>query len=433
MTTTTESSPSMQNGTATLTLENPSIELALHGGTPAVTIATEPSKRWGEAEHLQLESMLEQNSLFYWNGPQTKLLIERFQKYYPLSYVMPCSSGTAAIHIAVAAAGVGPGDEVIVPPVTDMGTVIGILYQQGVPVFADLEAHTYNLDAADVERKITSKTKAIIAVHLTGNPCDLNTLRMLCDKHDIVLIEDCAQAWGSMYGDRPVGTVGHIGCWSLNDFKHIGCGDGGMVASNDERFGPLLQKFGDKAYDRATGGKAPSTLAPNYRISEPQAAVAAAQMNKMWEITARQGEAGRQLTQKLQGVPGIFPHEYRTGDRWTCWFYMLRIDPATLSCSNFEFAEALSAEGVLCGAGYTGLPLYKFPLFKNHNFFAGRWPVKEMGLTDMDYNTVCCPEAEAILQTSVEIPISGTMSPELLRQIAEGIKKVAAFYALSSR
>src|SRR5690606_4342062 len=123
-------------------------------------------------------------------GAQTKLLKERFQEHYPLDYLMPCSSGTAALHIAVQAAGVGLGDEVITSPITDMGSVIGILYQQGVPVFADLEPHTYNLDVEDVRRKITPRTKAIIAVHLTGNPCDLDALKALCDEHDLVLIED---------------------------------------------------------------------------------------------------------------------------------------------------------------------------------------------------------------------------------------------------
>src|SRR5690606_5183825 len=140
----------------------------------------------------------------------------------------PCSSGTAAIHVAVNAAGVGPGDEVITAPITDMGTVIGILYQLGVPVFADLQPYTYNLDPEDVRRKITPKTKAVIAVHLAGNPAELSELRQICDEHNLVLIEDCAQAWGAEYDGKPVGTIGDIGCWSLNDFKHIGCGDGGV-------------------------------------------------------------------------------------------------------------------------------------------------------------------------------------------------------------
>ena len=153
--------------------------------------------RWGEPERERLNAMIDQDSLFYWKGPQTTSLIERFRQVCPLKHVMTCSSGTAALHIAVAAAGIAPGDEVITSPITDIGTVIGVLYQQAVPVFADLGRNTYNLDPDDVERRITPKTKAIIAVHLAGNPCDMDALKALADRHNLVLIEDCAQAWGA--------------------------------------------------------------------------------------------------------------------------------------------------------------------------------------------------------------------------------------------
>jgi hypothetical protein len=145
-------------------------KLAVHGGEKAVKQSARLPIRWGELERERLSSMLGQDSLFYWKGPQTTLLIERFKKVCPVKYVMPCSSGTAALHIAAAAAGIGPGDEVITSPITDIGTVIGVIYQQGVPVFADLSASSYNLDPADVERRITPKTKAIIAVHLAATP-----------------------------------------------------------------------------------------------------------------------------------------------------------------------------------------------------------------------------------------------------------------------
>ncbi|MCX7825949.1 MAG: DegT/DnrJ/EryC1/StrS family aminotransferase, partial [Verrucomicrobiae bacterium] len=207
-------------------------KLAIHGGEKTVKTAVKRARRWGDLERERLNAMLEQDSLFYWNGPQTKLALERYKKIYPFKYAHTCTSGTAAIHIAVNAAGIGPGDEVITSPITDIGTVIGVIYQQGVPVFADLGASTYNLDPADVERRITPKTKAIIAVHLCGNPCDMNALKAIADKHKLVLIEDACQAWGAKYRGQPIGTLGHIGCWSLQDSKHITTGDGGVVASN---------------------------------------------------------------------------------------------------------------------------------------------------------------------------------------------------------
>src|SRR5207247_4360400 len=162
-------------------------KLALKGGEKAVKQSPKLPIRWGEPERERLNAMLGQDTLFYWKGPQTTLFIERFKQVCPVKYVMPCSPATAALHIAVAASGIGPGDEGITSPITDLVTVIGVIYQLGVPVFADLGASTYNLDPADVERRITPRTKAIIAVHLCGNPCDLHALKALADKHGLVL------------------------------------------------------------------------------------------------------------------------------------------------------------------------------------------------------------------------------------------------------
>lgn len=404
--------------------------LAKDGGTKAVTIEVPPRKRWGEQEKAQTDKALNQASLFYWNGPQTKLLTEKFQDHYPLQYVMPCSSGTAAIHVAVNAAGIGPGDEVIVPPITDMGTVIGVLYQLGVPVFADLQPHTYNLDPEDVRRKITPKTKAIIAVHLAGNPADLSALRAICDEHELVLIEDCAQAWGAEYDGKPVGTIGDIGCWSLNDFKHIGCGDGGIAASSHPVYGPLLQKCGDKYFDRV-GGTKPTSLAPNYRITELQSAVGAVQLDRMRGFTEIRGGHGRLLNELLANVEGIDIHEARSQDRWTCWFYLFRIDPKILSCDAKEFVAALTAEGASAGAGYIGFPVYQFPMFANHSFFNGSWPVRDLGLTEMDYTKVKCPVTEEILASCIQIPLNESTPEEYVRQTAEAIRKVAAHFRVS--
>jgi dTDP-4-amino-4,6-dideoxygalactose transaminase len=345
-----------------------------------------------------------------------------------MKYVMPCSSGTAALHIAVAAAGLGPGDEVITTPITDIGTVIGVIYQQGVPVFADLGASTYNLDPADVERRLTPKTKAIIAVHLCGNPCDLAALKSLADRHGLILIEDCAQAWGARYRGQPVGTVGHFACFSLQNSKHITCGDGGVVGSNDERFGPLLQRFGDKGFDRVKGGVFES-FATNYRMSEPQAAVAAAQLDRLEGIVTRRARLGALLTERLDGLPGLLPHHVHPDDRCNFWFYMFRMRPGAFRCDRAEFVKALVAEGVEAGAGYIPVPLYGNPVFQKHGFFAGRWPVREFGLTRMDYHQAKCPEAEAILQTGVRVTIHQAMTEDYILSAAEAIAKVARHYA----
>jgi dTDP-4-amino-4,6-dideoxygalactose transaminase len=408
--------------TSAKSIETP--KLAIDGGPMAVQEKVPPHARWGDAERDQLNSTLGQNSLLYWKGPQTALFTKRFREFCPMEHVMTCSSGTAALHIAVAAAGIGPGDEVITTGITDVGTVIGVIYQQGVPVFAELVRDTYNLDPADVERKITPKTKAIIAVHLAGNPCRLKELKEIADKHKLVLIEDCAQAWGARYGELPVGTIGHIACFSLQQSKQITCGDGGVVGSNDKEFGPLLQRFGDKGANRAHPG-VQQIFATNYRMSELQAAFAAAQLTRLEKIAATRAKVGAVLGEKLVGVPGIAPHRIDPADRATYWFYMFRLDPAKLKCDRAQFVKALVAEGVPASAGYIPVPLYGNPVFAKHEFFAGKWPVKEMGLTQMDYSKVSLPETTAILETGVRIVITDAMTESYAAKLGDAIRKVA--------
>ena len=405
-------------------------KLALHGGEKSVKPPPPLKNRWGEPERERLNAMLAQDSLFYWKGPQTTLALERFRQVCPLKYAHTCTSGTAALHIAVLAAGLKPGDEVITSPVTDIGTVIGVLYQQAVPVFADLGASTYNLDPADVERRITPKTRMIIAVHLCGNPCDLQALRAIADRHKLVLIEDSCQAWGAKYRGQPIGTLGDITCFSLQISKHITCGDGGVVASNDERFGPLLQKCGDKGSDRLKPGGGFQMFATNYRMSEPQAAVFAAQLERLEGIAAKRARLGNLLSEKIAGVPGVRPHEVHPADRCVYWFYFLRLEPKALRCNRAEFVKAVAAEGAQCSAGYINVPLHREPVFLKHGFFGGRWPARELGLTTMDFTKHQTPEAEAILQTGVRFVIHEGMSEDYILGAAQAVRKVARHYAV---
>jgi dTDP-4-amino-4,6-dideoxygalactose transaminase len=406
----------------------PESKLAIDGGPKTVQEKLTVVKRWGEPERKQLNAAIEQNTMFYWQGPQTKLFTERFREVCPAKYVMTCSSGTAALHIAAAAAGIGPGDEVITTGITDVGTVIGVLYQQGVPVFADLGHNTYNLDPGDVERRITPKTKAIIAVHLAGNPCRMEELKSIADSHNLVLIEDCAQAWGAKYRGKPVGTIGHIACFSLQQTKQITTGDGGVAASDDERFGPLLQRFGDKGASRTKPGLQ-TLFATNYRMSELQAGFAAAQLTRLEKIASTRSQHGNLLGEKLAGIPGIVPHGIDPADRATYWFYMFRMEPKKLKVDRARFVKALVAEGVPASAGYIPVPLYGNPVFQQHGFFAGRWPMKEMGLTTMDYSKVSLPETKGILETSVRMVFHEGMTESFMTSVANAVRKVAEHYA----
>lgn len=395
---------------------------------PAQPIVDEPlptHHRWGEAELARLTAMVQQRSLFYWKGPQTEALYAEFRRHYPLQHVFATSSGSASLHVAVAALRLKPGDEVVVSPITDMGSVIGILYQQGVPVFADLDPRTYNLDPAEVRRAITPKTRAIMAVHLAGNACDMTAINAIAREHGLVVIEDCAQSWGARHQGTPVGLMGDLGCYSFNDFKHVSCGDGGIVGTNRADLGAGLSKWGDKCYDRVSGTRDPAELAPNYRMSEPLAAVAAAQLTKLDDIVARRVRAGTRLTAALADTPGILPPVTRAGDTHSYWFYLFRLERPRLKVGRDAFVAELKAQGVAAGAGYIPMPVYRYKVFQNHNFFGGTWPARDLGATTMDYTKVSCPVAAAILEDCVVLPLNEAMTDGYIDKVALALRTVA--------
>ena len=263
-------------------------QLALYGGEKVKTTPYGTGKRFGDEELALLKEALDQNTLFYWHGKMTKRLCAKFADMYGSKYCAASSSGTAAIHVALGAVGVGPGDEVITAPITDMGSVIGILLQNAIPVFADLDPHTYNMTPEAIEAKITDKTKAIVVVHLAGNAAEIDKIVEIAHKRNIYVIEDCAQAYCCKYKGKYVGTYGDIGCFSLNDFKHISAGDGGMVITDNEQLYYNAVMFGDKNYNRFGESivKNITTLGPNYRMNELTAAVGIAQLDNVEDICA---------------------------------------------------------------------------------------------------------------------------------------------------
>ena len=408
----------------------PLAQLAVDGGPAAVTQPIPRRRRWGAEELAALTEMVEQESLFYWKGPQTTAMLDRFRQIYPLEHCMPCSSGSAALHIAISALKLEPGSEVIVPAITDMGSVIGILYQQLVPVFADVDAETINLDPADVPRRITPKTRAIMPVHLAGCPCDMGALMGIAREHDLKVIEDCAQAWGAKWQGQLVGQQGDLACYSFNEFKHLSCGDGGIVGTNDDALGEGLSKWGDKHYDRVKGGRSPETLSPNYRITEPQSAVAFGQLAKHGAMVAHRIRLGRNLRAGLADIPGVMLQPEREEDTRSYWFGMLRFDLEKFRVDRSTLVAALQAEGVVCEAGYIPTPVYGYPVFQNHDFFAGGWPLKDAGLTTMDYREVSCPIAEAVLADCMTMVINEAVPVAYIEEMVSAFKKVCTHYAV---
>jgi perosamine synthetase len=411
-------------------MSNETETLAINGG-PKCRVEPMPGvTRFDGDEIKYLKEALDQNTLFYMRGQFTRRFHEKFRELAGCKYSVACSSGTATIHIALGALRIGTGDEVITTSITDMGTVIGILYQNAVPVFCDNLPGTYGMDPADLEQKITCRTKAIIVVHLAGNPSDCDMILEIANRRGIPVIEDCAQAWGSRYKGRHVGTHGVIGCFSTNDFKHISTGDGGVACTDDEELYQRMHLFADKHYDRLSSIAARSSeeLSPNYRWSELQAAVGLAQLRKVARIAEKRNQLGERLSSLIRGLPGILVPEITAEGISSYWFYMFRLDLDIITDRAY-FVKCLNAEGIPANPGYIPTPIYQYPLFRKQAFFANGWPVKMLGLADVDYNKICCNNAESILKSAVTVGINEAMAETDIDDIAHAIRKTISAVA----
>ena len=383
---------------------------ALYGGKPTKTTPYGTGKRFGAEELENLKEALEQNTLFYWKGNMTKRLCEKFARMYGVEYAVASSSGTASVHIALGAVGICPGDEVITTPITDMGTIVGIIYQNAIPVFADLDPHTYLMTATEIEKKITKRTKAIIVVHLAGCACEMDEILALAKKHGIAVIEDCAQSYGTRYKGRLVGTIGDVGCFSLNDFKHISAGDGGIVITNNKDYYHKALMFSDKNYNRlgAEVVKSVPLIAPNYRMNELTAAVGLAQLDRVDGICTRRHLLGERLGEGLRGIKGVYAHEVSPNCYSSYWFYMIRINEEELGASREEFVKALNAEGILAAAGYIPCCVYQYDMFKNRTAFSPdmNFPFDGTHGDPIEYKDGDCPNAEAILKDCIKMVVN---------------------------
>jgi perosamine synthetase len=406
-------------------------ELAIHGGPKVKTDAFGTGKRFGTEEAKELLEALEQNTLFYHSGTKVKTFLKHFNEMYGVRYSVAASSGTAAIHVALGAAGVTVGDEVITSPITDQGTLIGILYQNAIPVFADLDPHTYNLDPASVEERITPRTKAILVVHLAGNPAEMDAILEIARRHRLKVIEDCAQSWLTRYRGKLVGTFGDYGCFSTNDFKHISTGDGGIVTVNsgDEEDFQRVHAFADKNYRRFSDEvmRDPDFLAPNYRMTELQGAVGIAQLKKLSWICGKRHAYGERLTEGLRDMPGILAPKVPEGGWSSYWFYMFRLDETRLSCTRDQFALALREEGIPAAPGYIPRVVYRQEMFQMRRAYPGSdFP---FSLSEISYEPGLCPVAEEILATAIRLPVSEFFTEKDIDDMIRGIRKVARYYA----
>ncbi|MGW7363018.1 DegT/DnrJ/EryC1/StrS family aminotransferase [Streptomyces sp. NPDC054841] len=329
---------------------------------PLPTVLDPRGRTFGEEERAAVLRVLDSAVLCGAFGREARALEAEMAALYRRSEAVSSSSGTAAVHLAVAAAGVGPGDEVITTPISDFGTVAPVVAQGGRVVFADVRAEDGNLDPDAVEAAITPRTRAVIAVHLFGGAADVARLREICDRHRLLLIEDCAQAWlGEDPAGRLLGTVGDIACFSLQQYKHITAGDGGLSITDDPELARRMRLFMDKGWDR-TEGRIHRTMGLNYRMTELVAAVARVQLTRVAEVVRVRRERAERLAAaidgRLSGAARMPSRERRAGHAW--WVVPLLVD------DNSRWAKGLQTAGVPALPGYLERPLYANPALSGH-------------------------------------------------------------------
>src|SRR5581483_3666312 len=319
------------------------------------------------------------------------------------------------------------GDEVIVPPITDIGSIVPILWQNAVPVFADVDPHTMVLDAASVRDAIGPRTRAIMAVHLAGQACDMGALGQIARAHRLALIEDCSQAYLASCDGRLVGTIGDMACFSLQQSKHITCGEGGLVVTANDAFAHRARLFADKAWPRESGGLGSGRflfLAQNYRMSELQGAVALAQLSKVQDSVSRRRARAVELTEKLRAVECLIPPRVPQNTQHSYWLYMLGVKDADAR----EFGDALTAEGVRAWVQYIIDPLYLSPIFTEpRTYGTSGWPLTQF--SRQEYRRGLCPNAERALRRVIAIWWNENYSSANVEQIAEAAMKVSRHYA----
>jgi dTDP-4-amino-4,6-dideoxygalactose transaminase/predicted dehydrogenase len=362
--------------------------LAMDGGPRAVPKWFSTQASFGTAELANLASVILSGNLSCTGGRMVPALEQEFARFYGSPHAVASTSGTAAVHVALAALGLNPGDEVITTPMTDMGTVIPILASNCIPIFADIDPVTGILTAESIARRINSKTRAVILVHLFGQPADLSEITDLLREKRIPLIEDCAQAHGAEYRGRKVGTFGDFGCFSLQQSKQITCGDGGVTLVNRADLAQRAALFVDKGWDRKQGARAHKFLGMNYRMTELQGAVALAQLGKLAHLVRSRREGAGRLSRQLRELPGIIPPAQTAGVNPSWWMYAFRIDEDRLRIGSDAFADALLVEGVQVSRQYLPEPIFHYEVLKCQRTYGdsrypfSAYPYQEPALAD---------------------------------------------------
>ena len=353
-------------------------------------------------------------------GPKVKELDKALENLCQVKHAVAVSNGTAALHCACIAAGIGPGDEVITTPLTFAASANCALYCGATPVFADVDPLTYNIDPKSIEEHITDKTKAVVAVDFTGQVVKVKEIREICDKHNLIFIEDAAHSIGSCYNGKPVGGLADFTCFSFHPVKTVTAGEGGAVLTNDDELYEKVMLACNHGIERNPDKmeEAPHEgiwyyeqvgLGFNYRITDIQAALLLSQLSKLKMFKERRAEIVRRYNEAFADIPEIIiQQEIPESD--TCrHLYIIQLDLNKLTCTRREFFDAMSAEGVQPQVHY--VPVYWFPHYKR-----------------LGYKKGLCPNAEKIYAGIMSIPLYPKMTDADVIDSITAVKKIVNYY-----
>jgi len=408
-------------------ITNKASKLAILGGEPVRKNKSWPS--WPYWDENVIESVLATTKSRIWCRIQSKsgtvpTFEKKFAQLIGTKFCVATGSGTQALHTCVEALGIGPGDEVITSPYTDPGTIASILAARALPVLADLDRESYQLDPDDVERRVTENTKAIMPVHMMGQPCHMDRIIEIAKKHNLKVIEDAAQAHLAEYKGKKLGTIGDLGCFSFQASKTIACGEGGAIIGNDE-------ELMDKCYtvhNHGTSRQGRTEVAgPKYRMNEFEAAVLLGQLPGVQERFARRNQNAAYLSSRLKDIPGIVPQKLYEGTT-SGSFYIYAMTYRKEYFSDVErskFLKALRAEGVSLD-DYIEQGLHKEPWVEhilNSKVYQKMFSPERLRRYREENS---CPNCDKVCQEMVMIWASGPLlgTKEDMDDVANAILKV---------
>ena len=332
--------------------------LAINGGTPVIEKPFPPYRSLGEEEIAAANRVLRSGVLsafigtpgpFFYGGPEVQALEREAAERFHVKHVVSVNSWTSGLVAAMGAIGLEPGDEVIVTPWTMVATATAILQWNAIPVFADIDPQTFNIDPKAVEAAITPRTRAIAAVDIFGQSADMPALRAIADRHGLKLVTDTAQAPGALIDGVPAGSTADIGGFSLNYHKHIHCGEGGLLVTNNDHLAErlrLIRNHGEAVINSDQPEELANILGQNFRLGEIEAAIAREQLHKLPGLVASRQHAAARLTQALSRLPGLTPPQVSANATHVYYVYGITLDLEKLNCDRAWIVQALKAEGV---------------------------------------------------------------------------------------